>query len=186
MVSTRLAMVVAHFTRFVRESSELFRLIPGRLRRHAVFFRKPTVLLGILTAVDGVRGHVHCLLGLPSRRNLVVVHGIHSPAAYQLRRTRDVLKRTLRWSCVSNVSAARDRNPVSCSAQPSAVPRHTLSGIGGVWHQPHSGRRHHGPLLPRGSTTAQSLSPVEHDHQFLKLRLTDAERGDLIEYSKSL
>ena len=35
-------------------------------------------------------------------------------------------------------------------------------------------------------STAQSLSPVEHDHQFLKPRLTDAERGDLIEYSKSL
>ena len=30
------------------------------------------------------------------------------------------------------------------------------------------------------------LTVVEHDNQFLKLRLSDAERRDLIEYLKSL
>ena len=34
-------MLVANFTRFLRQSPELFRLVPGRLRGYAVFFRNP-------------------------------------------------------------------------------------------------------------------------------------------------
>ena len=44
-------MLVADLARFLGQLSELFRLIPGRLGRHAVFFGEPTVLLGILTTV---------------------------------------------------------------------------------------------------------------------------------------
>jgi hypothetical protein len=43
-------MVVTDFTRFLCQLPEVLRFIPGSLRRHAAFFRKPTVLLGILTA----------------------------------------------------------------------------------------------------------------------------------------
>jgi hypothetical protein len=46
----RLAMMVANFTRFLCESPELFRLIPGVLRGYAVCFRNPTDL-GLVPAV---------------------------------------------------------------------------------------------------------------------------------------
>jgi hypothetical protein len=50
-------MVVADFTRFLCQLPEVFRPVPGSLRRHTVFFRQPTVLLGILPAVVGPRAH---------------------------------------------------------------------------------------------------------------------------------
>jgi hypothetical protein len=43
-------MMVANLTRFLCQSPELFSLIPGRLGRHAVFFRRP-MDLGIVTIV---------------------------------------------------------------------------------------------------------------------------------------
>jgi hypothetical protein len=107
-------MVVADFTRFLCQLPELFRLVPGSLRRHAKIFCKPRGLLAILAAV-GVRAHALGLLELRLRWNVVVwqapcsfrvaefgarsqdgaeglIHEIHLPAAYSLRRTKDVLK----------------------------------------------------------------------------------------------
>ena len=54
-------MMVADLTRFLCQSPEAFRLIPGRLGRHAVFFSRPTVLLGVLSVVLGL---IAKLLGL--------------------------------------------------------------------------------------------------------------------------
>ena len=64
-------MVVAAFTRFLCQLPELFRLVPGSLRRHAEIFCKPRVLLGVLAAV-GVRAHALGLLELRLRWNVVV------------------------------------------------------------------------------------------------------------------
>jgi hypothetical protein len=67
----RLAIVVALFARFLCQSPKLFRLFPGSLHRH-VFFRKPTVPIGSLTAVVGIRAQARCLLASPLRRTVVV------------------------------------------------------------------------------------------------------------------
>jgi hypothetical protein len=69
------AILVALFARFLCQSPQLFRLIPGSLRWH-VFFRKPTVPLGILTAVVGIRAPALCLLASPLRRTVVVWHAV--------------------------------------------------------------------------------------------------------------
>src|SRR4029453_551073 len=72
----RLAMMVTDLTRFLRESPELFRLVPGSLRGDAIF-RKPTDD-DVLTAV---------------------IHEITLPREYGSAVMRDVLKRT-RHSCM--------------------------------------------------------------------------------------
>jgi hypothetical protein len=92
---------IAAFTRVFCQSPGLFRLISGSLCQHVGVFCQPTVLLGSLTEVVGLRGHLLFLLALLLRRNVIVIHKIHLPAAYQLRRARDVLKGTLGRSSVS-------------------------------------------------------------------------------------
>ncbi len=81
----RLALPIAAFTRFFSQSPVLLRLMSGSLCRQAAFFSQPTVLLSSLTAVVSLRGHLLCLLALLFRRNVLVTHEIHLPAAYQLR-----------------------------------------------------------------------------------------------------
>src|SRR4029453_15935357 len=70
----RLAIMVAHLTRFFRHSPEVLRLISGRFRGDAVLFRR-TADVGIVMAV---------------------IHHVTSTPAYQQCRTRDVLNRTTR------------------------------------------------------------------------------------------
>jgi hypothetical protein len=73
-------MMVANLTRFLCQSPELFSLIPGRLGRCAVFFRRP-MDLGMVT---------------------IVIHEITCRQRNRQCRTRDVLNRTIetfvRWS----------------------------------------------------------------------------------------
>ena len=54
-----LPIAVANLSRFLRQYSELFRALPGRLSQVAVLFRLITALLGVLTAI--LRPFAHAL-----------------------------------------------------------------------------------------------------------------------------
>jgi hypothetical protein len=52
----------------------VFRLIPGRLGRHAVVFGRPTVLLGVLSVVLGLIAKPLGLLSVLLYRSAIVRH----------------------------------------------------------------------------------------------------------------
>jgi hypothetical protein len=181
-------MVVAHFTRFVRESPELFRLIPGRLRRRAVFFANPrscsvcsrpsTAFVGTRTVCWGCRpGGTWSLFMESTFRQRTSYAG-----------TRDVLKRTLRGRTSSNVSAATRQDPgVLFSTAISRTQAYTVRD-----------RRCMAPATFR-SASPPPASPVRFDRRStgpvaesrrarppVSEAEADGRRGDLIEYSRSL
>src|SRR6185369_11538053 len=67
-------MLVADFSRFLGQPSELFRLLPGRLRCNAVFFGCATVVLCIPTAVLSRRTSAFRLLPLLLWNGAIVWH----------------------------------------------------------------------------------------------------------------
>src|SRR5690242_14157092 len=67
-------MLVADFSRFLGQPSELFRLLPGRLRCNTVFFGGTSVVLCIAAAVLSLRPSTLRLLPLLLWNNLIVCH----------------------------------------------------------------------------------------------------------------
>jgi hypothetical protein len=67
-------MLVADFSRFLGQPSELFRLLPGRLRCNTVFFGGTTVVLCISTAILSLRPSAFRLLPLLLWKGAIVWH----------------------------------------------------------------------------------------------------------------
>jgi len=79
----RLAILVAHLSRFFSESSESLCLSPGRFGRNAMFLGEPAVLLGILTPILSPFAHTFRLLAVLFRRQGIVRHAAPFPAAHR-------------------------------------------------------------------------------------------------------
>jgi hypothetical protein len=70
----RPTMLVVDLPRFLRQSPELFRVVPGRLGRTALLLGEPTVLLGFLAAVLSLFASAFRLLAERLCRDVVVRH----------------------------------------------------------------------------------------------------------------